>query len=572
MPRSLYKYNTYDNKPSDFEMAVLNSNASDQFENSFITPQFTPESMERYQIQMLKTSTPEIRLPGNFDNVVSGRKNFKRLNDQLHNGGWRGNNDAVYKPELEQSNINKYFVGDGSTYYIAPNYVSKKDINDKAWNLSNRLARYKNVKGKEQVENTDQINDYLVDQRDGNIRQKFYRTTAKRLIRPFEVNATEGYASNRYKNMCRDNENIAYKSRNPSYDTDVVLFENMMNSVMSTTNIKKNNNILLDKMVSSVMKKEENYHEAKNKSKNYIKKEKINEEFDHEISVGEDNEYSNNSFDKKMKIKSEYGPLPYNPIKLNLLLDERINEIKQKINIKKGKLQRENDKDDVVIDETDEQNNKFLKVDNKINSKQMRIKVTPLKELNERLSSNLIKTIVPQENFIGANSIQEFSDNQVYESNNDKDNRNNQIKSKMETFLKPGVNKLADKYLSGSNKIKPKADRQKVYGDKLGYRGDFGRAIREYNVPSDNIEYLDAKISDHGFIKKEISLPNYQLNYNGNVLNEKEQGVKIERLGKEIYSNTNSHDISDYLANDQSAIYAEESLSDKLSDIHKIRI
>lgn len=241
-PRDKY----YSITPTNLEMAVLAQNASDQFTDPALMPLNSEDAMERYQLQIMKTSTPETRIPGDVDKTLSNRKRARELINLIDRGGPRGSNDLAYKPEIVQSNKSTYTYevpstdpvvasrdrngtyhssSSGNTVYrmTLPNAQTNAELGNKLFNFHNNRAKY--AAAINRVENTSQIVDFIPEHKDPLWISRALDVTRNRLMPKVEIYTDNGDNTNREKNRCRDRERVAYKYRHKEYDVNRELHE-----------------------------------------------------------------------------------------------------------------------------------------------------------------------------------------------------------------------------------------------------------------------------------------------------------------------------------------------------------
>jgi len=240
----------YDFTPSNLEMAIIAQNTSDQFTDPALMPLNSQDAMERYQLQLMKTSTPETRIPRDVDKTLSNRKRARELINLIDRGGPRGSNDLAYKPEIVQSNKSTYTYAvpstdpivssyennrDGSGTYHAsssggtvyrmtlPNQQTNAELGNKIFNFQNNRAKYAAAINK--VENTSQIVDFIPEHKDPLWISRALDVTRHRLMPKLEIYTDNGDNVNREKNRCRDTEKVSYKYRHKEYDVNKELHE-----------------------------------------------------------------------------------------------------------------------------------------------------------------------------------------------------------------------------------------------------------------------------------------------------------------------------------------------------------
>jgi hypothetical protein len=254
--------------PDNEEMAIWAQNASDQFTDPSLTPLNSQDAMERYMIQVSKSSTPEIRVPRDDDKTIEGRRTAHLLINRLINGGPRGSSDLAYKPELTQSNVSTYtyavpstdpivasryqtnddqygsdsngsgFYSDsnGTTIYRErlPNRQTNAELSNKMFNFQNRVAKY--AAAVNRVENTSQINDWIPQRKDPSVGDRVLDTIRHRLMPRISLE-DDGDGMNREKNKCRDTDKVAFRYRHKEYDTNVELQEVLSNNMRTMPEI-----------------------------------------------------------------------------------------------------------------------------------------------------------------------------------------------------------------------------------------------------------------------------------------------------------------------------------------------
>jgi hypothetical protein len=236
--------------PGNFEMAVYAQNATDQFTDPALSALNSEDAMERFQLQIMKTSTPEIRTPPDVDRTTSGRRLAHKLITRLFQGGPRGPTEQAYKPELVQSNKSTYTYSvpandpiiasrtAGGTYHsdvngntvfrlALPNNTSNAEIGVRMFNTQNRIAKY--AAATQRIENTSQIVDWIPQHKDPMWESRALDEYRKRLMPRIE-NVDNADNVNREKNRCRDTKSIAYRYRHKEYDTDRSLHEVLDNN------------------------------------------------------------------------------------------------------------------------------------------------------------------------------------------------------------------------------------------------------------------------------------------------------------------------------------------------------
>lgn len=262
--------------PGDFEMAVFAQNATDQFTDPALTPLNSEDAMDRYQLQLMKTSTPEIRIPMGEDKVASRAKRAHSLITTMYQGGPRGPTEQAYKPEIVQSNASTFtyavpstdpvvasrnksgtYVSDasGNTIYRLrlPNNVTNAEVSTRMFNFNNRVAKYANVK---RQENTSQIVDWLPGRKDrlwGSRALDEYRHR----VMPRIEDIDNGDNVNREKNTCRDTEKVAYRYRHKEYDVDRQLHEILDNNnrVMPEVSSTEDDGTAIGNLVAALARK-----------------------------------------------------------------------------------------------------------------------------------------------------------------------------------------------------------------------------------------------------------------------------------------------------------------------------
>lgn len=236
----------YDITPDYEEMAILAQNASDQFTDPRLMALNSEDAMERHQLQLMKTSTPEVRVPSDEDKTLSNRKRARELINLIDRGGPRGSNDLAYKPEIVQSNKTTYTYevpstdpivasrdkngsyhgsSSGGTVYrmSLPNQQTNAELGNKLFNFHNNRAKY--AAAINRIENTSQMVDYIPGRRDPLWISRSLDVTRHRLMPKYEIYTDNGDNYNREKNKCRDTEKVAYKYRHKEYDVDKELHE-----------------------------------------------------------------------------------------------------------------------------------------------------------------------------------------------------------------------------------------------------------------------------------------------------------------------------------------------------------
>ena len=250
----------YDIVPDSEEMAIWAQNAADQFTDPRLSALNSQDAMERYQRQVAKTSTPEIRIPQEEDKVLEGRKKAHMLINRLVHGGPRGNSDLAYKPEITQSNVSTYtyavpstdpiiasrvdngkggqYLSDsnGNTVYRErlPNRQTNAELSTRMFNVQNRIAKYASAINR--VENTSQIVDFVPQRKDKTWHDRALDEIRHRLM-PRVTLEDNGDGYNREKNKCRDTNKVAFKYRHKEYDTNVNLQEVLSNNTRTRPEI-----------------------------------------------------------------------------------------------------------------------------------------------------------------------------------------------------------------------------------------------------------------------------------------------------------------------------------------------
>lgn len=255
--------------PGNFEMAVYAQNAADQFTDPSLMALNSEDAMERYHLQVMKTSTPEIRLPASEDKGISGRKRAHSLITTLYQGGPRGPTEQAYKPEIVQSNRSTYtyavpstdpiiagktdfvdgvngkrYYAGGGTYHSGvngttvfrvslPNNPSKKEIGTRMFNINNRIAKY--AASAVRVENTSRLVDWIPQRKDRMWESRALDEYRRRLMPRIEA-VDNADNVNREKNRCRDGQKVAYRYKYKEYDVDRSLHEVLDNGNKIMTN------------------------------------------------------------------------------------------------------------------------------------------------------------------------------------------------------------------------------------------------------------------------------------------------------------------------------------------------
>lgn len=371
--------------PGNFEMAVYAQNASDQFTDPALTALNSEDAMERYQLQVMKTSTPEIRVPMGEDKGISGRKRAHDLITTLFQGGPRGPPEQAYKPEIVQSNKSVYTYSvpstdpiiasrdkygtyhsdvSGKTIYrlSLPNNPSNKEIGTRMFNTQNRFAKYAAAKS-QRLENTSQIVDWIPQHKDRMWESRAIDEYRNRLMPRIE-DIDNGDNINREKNRCRDVQKIAYRYRHKEYDTDRELHEVLDNNtrILPEVTPRQGDGTSIGELAAELAKR--GYANSKtepdiaavvakrrnNPNTNTSKHTKV---FDNGLPNGEDKD-GERKFNRNSQVKSEavriFGGL--NNIKKEILMGNVMDEI-NKTTKKKIRPRRKDTKNkNTTFDET----------------------------------------------------------------------------------------------------------------------------------------------------------------------------------------------------------------------------
>ncbi len=349
--------------PGNFEMAVYAQNAVDQFTDPALTALNSEDAMERYQLQVMKTSTPEIRVPMGEDKGISGRKRAHDLITTLFQGGPRGPPEQAYKPEIVQSNKSVYTYAvpstdpviasrdrngtyhsdvSGRTIYrmSLPNNPSNKEIGTRMFNTQNRFAKYAAAKS-QRLENTSQIVDWIPQHKDNMWESRAIDTYRNRLMPRIE-DIDNGDNVNREKNRCRDVQKVAYRYRHKEYDTDRELHEVLDNNtrVLPEVTPRQGDGTSIGELAAELAKRgyaNQNtgpdiaaaVQRAKKRLTNpNANKSKHTKVFDNGLPNGDDKDGERN-FNRQSQVKSEairiFGGL--NNIKKEILMGNVLDEI-----------------------------------------------------------------------------------------------------------------------------------------------------------------------------------------------------------------------------------------------------
>jgi hypothetical protein len=487
--------------PDSEEMAIWAQNATDQFTDPRLSPLNSEDAMERYQIQVAKTSTPEIRVPQEHDKVLEGRKRAHLLINRLAHGGPRGNSDLAYKPELTQSNASVYTYAVPSTDPIIagrdrngdyhsdvngntifrmklPNHQSNAELSTKMFNVQNRMAKYAaNVK---RVENTSQIVDFIPGRKDKKWIDRALDTYRHRLM-PRITTEDNADNLNREKNKCRDKRAINHKYTHKDYDTNIELNE-VLDNTMRTMPVNESGgpsigDLIVDMTNDEIITQSTNSINP-NRNKHTKKSTAANDFPDVEESDG-DRSYRRNIHNETIRDNTFIG---LDPIKQAILGAEVVEEIirgtKTEMRARRKEIVNNSvlEDDGHMVDEDVKSSNIIRSVNNEDDDIEHKVFLTQIPGLQKLFKD---KTLVNKnQKLVGNNSGQKrgysVRDNGIV---NDTESDNNNIKRSKEDITSiQGVRNLikdlapVEEFGRLNSRINP--NRKNVYKDgKIVKRG-----------------------------------------------------------------------------------------------------
>lgn len=332
----------YDFTPDDLEMAILAQNATDQFTDPALTPLNSEDAMERFQLQLMKTSTPEIRIPSDEDKTLSNRRRARELINLIDKGGPRGSTALAYKPELVQSNRSTYTYEVPSTDPIVasrgrdgsyhsdssgntvfrmnlPNNQTNAELGNKMFNFVNNRAKY--AAAVNRVENTSQMVDFIPGRKDRMWISRALDETRHRLMPKIEIYTDNGDNTNREKNKCRDTERISYKYRHKEYDVDRTLSEVLDNGMRIKPEIgpRETDGTPMGNLVAQLSKQGLGYALIENDI----------------INMQKHNKYKNPNRGKDGKISQYFDNTAYNSLDDK---DGKVNDFRPKVKVVSKKI------------------------------------------------------------------------------------------------------------------------------------------------------------------------------------------------------------------------------------------
>lgn len=487
------KYNRSTEVPR-FDMAVYESNTKYRDPNAAVSPIFSEDAFERYAAQLLKSTTPEIRIKSDENKTSEGRKEAKRRIGQFNSyTQLNGESQGAYMPELLNTNVetHTYSVpndggyGNKTVSIRPPMHVLKSQIANRNVNFMTRLTKYTKAK-LQKDDKTSALTDYEAQRKYPLLKRKAQLESIR--YAPIKLDdITEVEVNNMAHDVSRSKEEIMRNNKNIIFDTDVLIEDLKINQHCGHIEKQKSGENKIKQLVSGLSNVSEealgNAQKAKRKSVRDGKKILINSVSDNSLLNIDTEQLKNNDVIKHNPKYQEFkSAMDCDSLRKEFLINDIINTITQKKNIvkpirtKQVSLANKTVRNQEGVSNDDEVEKDSIHF-REAESKSMKgERILTQFDLNITDAEKIIKNIVPKihkGNYLNKNTVENLDIGETVETVMEHGIRNtNGIKNLFANFnavngIKPLVNANITDIVNGNSKVKTKYDSDASTRNKL---------------------------------------------------------------------------------------------------------